>query len=142
MTCGITVAPTMQTASSAEPPGSLGTKPRATAPAGGRALAHFEAEREHDHADEGGDRRLEPAEAADLHARMANAATPVRIAEIHSGRPNTSCRPSAAPTNSARSVAIATASACSHRNTTTRNGEPVAAHLGQATAGGDAELGD
>ena len=54
--------------------------------------------------------------------RIANAATPVRIPATHSGRPNTSCRPSAAPTNSARSVAIATASACSHRNTTTRNG--------------------
>ena len=37
------------------------------------------------------------------------------------GTPNTRFRASAAPTNSARSVAIATASACSHSSTTTRN---------------------
>ena len=36
--------------------------------------------------------------------------------------PKTRCSPSAAPTNSARSVAIAIASACSHSSTTTRNG--------------------
>ncbi len=44
------------------------------------------------------------------------------MADSHIDRPNTRCRPSAAPTNSARSVAIATASACSHSSTTTRDG--------------------
>ena len=53
---------------------------------------------------------------------MVNAATPVSIPETHMDSPKTMCRPRAAPTNSARSVAIATASACSHSSTTTRNG--------------------
>ncbi len=51
-----------------------------------------------------------------------NAARPVRIPETHIDRPKTRCRPSAAPTNSARSVAIAIASACSQSSTTTRKG--------------------
>ena len=54
--------------------------------------------------------------------RMMNAATPVSSAETHMDSPKTMCRPRAAPTNSARSVAIATASACSHSSTTPRNG--------------------
>ena len=53
---------------------------------------------------------------------MVNAATPVSSAETHMDSPKTRCRPRAAPTNSARSVAIAIASACSHSSTTTRNG--------------------
>ena len=52
--------------------------------------------------------------------RMMKAATPASTAASHSDRPNTRCRPSAAPTNSARSVAIATASACSHSSTLAR----------------------
>ena len=53
---------------------------------------------------------------------MMNAATPVSTPETHMDSPKTMCRPRAAPTNSARSVAIATASACSHSSTTARNG--------------------
>ena len=53
---------------------------------------------------------------------MVNAAIPVSTPEIHRESPKTRCSPSAAPTNSARSVAIAIASACSHSSTTTRNG--------------------
>ena len=48
--------------------------------------------------------------------------------------------PIAAPTNSARSVAIAIASACSQRPMLTRRGKR-SRHLGQVLAGGDAELG-
>ena len=49
-------------------------------------------------------------------------ASPARTAQLHIGSPKTRCSPSAAPVNSARSVAIATASACSHRPTTNRRG--------------------
>ena len=54
--------------------------------------------------------------------RMVNAATAVSPAEAHIDSPKTRCSPRAAPTNSARSVAIAIASACSHSSATTRNG--------------------
>jgi len=52
--------------------------------------------------------------------RIVNAARPVITPHSHSDSPKTRFMPSAAPTNSARSVAIATASACSHSSTTTR----------------------
>ena len=41
---------------------------------------------------------------------------------MNSGMPKTRFRPSAAPTNSARSVAIAISSACNHRKITSGDG--------------------
>jgi hypothetical protein len=121
MTCGITVAPTMETASSAAPPGSRGVNtPPATAAAGGRASSSSRQNATTTTPTSAviaaSSRRKPPTSIV----RTANAAIAASSAEIHSGSPKTRCSPSAAPVNSARSVAIATASACSQRKTTTR----------------------
>ena len=50
----------------------------------------------------------------DCRPRIANAITPVISAAGNSGTPNSRFKPSAAPTNSATSVAIAITSACTH----------------------------
>ena len=72
--------------------------------------------------------------------RMRNAAIAVRIAAGKSPIPNRRCMPSAAPRNSARSVAIAIASACSQSADRQPPREPVAADLGEVPAGRDPEL--
>ena len=54
---------------------------------------------------------------------MTKAATPVSRAAMKSGMPNRRFRPSAAPTNSARSVAIAISSAWTHKKKTTGRGK-------------------
>ena len=124
MTGGITVAPTMLTASRAEsPPANCGTNiPCATPPADGWLRSRSRTNANTITA-------TNPVIAASsrrnphtCRPRMMNAATPVSSAEIHKENPKTRCRPRAAPTNSARSVAMATASACSQSTTTRRNG--------------------
>ena len=74
-------------------------------------------------------------------ARIANATTPVMSPASSSGMPKSRWKPSAAPMNSARSVAIATASACSQRKMRIGSEKRVAADLGEIVASGDAELG-
>ena len=91
-------------------------------------------------ADERRDDGLEVAHAAQLGARIANVTTPVSTPAGSSGMPKSRWKPSAAPTNSARSVAIATASACSQRKMRVGFEKRVAADLGEVVAGGDAEL--
>ena len=123
MTCGITVAPTIDTASSAAPPGSRGmSAPSATAPAGGRLIRTSRQNATKTmptSAVMAASIRRKPLTSIASTAKVARAAS---RADTHIDRPNTRCRPSAAPVNSARSVAIATASACSHRKTTSRRG--------------------
>jgi hypothetical protein len=119
MTCGITVAPTIETASSAAPPGSFGTStPPATAPAGGRAMTSSRMNAitttPTSTVIAASSRRKPPTSIA----RTANVARAASKAETQIDRPNTRFSPSAAPVNSARSVAMATTSACSHRNMT------------------------
>ena len=123
MTCGITVAPTIETASSAAPPGSRGSKtPAATAPACGllssSSRANAATTTPTSAAIAASIRRKPPTSIAST----ANVAAPASSADTHSGRPKTRLSPSAAPVNSARSVAIATASACSHKTMTTPRG--------------------
>ena len=131
----------MPTASRVEPPGRPGHE-AARHRAGRRAApAHLEAEREHDHGDEGGDRRLQPAEPPHLHAEDRERGDagqyprhPQREAEHEL---------------QAERGADELGQVGRHRD---RLGlqpqehhdperEPVPAHLGQAAAGGDAELG-
>ena len=73
-------------------------------------------------------------------ARIANVTTPVSSPAGSSGMPKSRWKPSAAPTNSARSQAIATASACNQRKMRIGFEKRVAADLGEVVAGGDAEL--
>ena len=65
---------------------------------------------------------------------------PVRTAAGRAAMPESRWKPIAAPRNSARSVAIAIASACSQRTNETRRGKLLAADLRQVPARGDAEL--
>ena len=113
----------METASSAAPPGRCGSSaPAATAPGGG-----FDASSSMPNASTTtptspvitASSRRNPCTSM---ASTANVATPASSAETPIDTPNSKCSPSAAPVNSARSVAIATASACSHRPTTNRRG--------------------
>ena len=55
--------------------------------------------------------------------------------------PNSRLNPSAAPMNSARSVAMATSSITTHIPQTTGAGKVAAAEFGQVAAGGDPQLG-
>ena len=67
MTCGITVAPRMPTASSTlSVPSKPGTKPPAMPDGDGSARKTWKRERADDHANEAGDHGLEPAKAARL----------------------------------------------------------------------------
>ena len=113
----------METASSAAPPGNRGSKtPLATA-AGGGVLMKISSPNASTttptSAVIAASRRRKPPTSI---ARTANVASPARTAQLHIGSPKTRCSPSAAPVNSARSVAIATASACSHSSSTARRG--------------------
>ena len=54
---------------------------------------------------------------------MANATTAVISPAASSGTPNSRFRPIAAPTNSARSVAMAISSACTHSSRATVRGK-------------------
>ena len=74
-------------------------------------------------------------------SRMAKATTAVIRPAANGGTPKSRLSAIAAPTNSARSVAIAIASACSQRPNVTGLLEVLAAQLGQVLAGGDAGLG-
>ena len=74
-------------------------------------------------------------------SRIANATTAVIRPATNGGTPKSRLSAIAAPTNSARSVAIAIASACSHSPNVTGLLEVLAAQLRQVLAGGDAGLG-
>jgi hypothetical protein len=123
MTCGITVAPTIETASSAAPSGIRGSSaPAATAAGGGLLLKisrpNASTTTPTSEVIAASSRRKPPTSMAST----ANVPSPASTAQVSSGSPTTRCSPSAAPVNSARSVAIATASACSHSSTTALRG--------------------
>ena len=124
MTWGITVAPRMPAARRTDSvPSNCGTNmPPATAPQLGPArrtsrpnAATITPTRTVIVAS----RRRKP---NDWRPRMPKAATPVIRAAVNSGMPKRRYRPSAAPTNSARSVAIAISSAWTQRKKTTGRG--------------------
>ena len=72
-------------------------------------------------------------------ARITNAPEPARSAAGKSGMPKRRWSPSAAPSTSARSVAMAISSAWIHRPSDT-GARMIAAHLGEVAAGRDPEL--
>ena len=138
----MTVAPRMPAASSTlSVPSKLGMKPPAASPGVEADPQRVVEEAEQDDPEQERDRDLEAPVAAPLQRRGSpNETTAVIRPAANSGMPKSRLSAIAAPTNSARSVAIATISACTQRPRVTRPREVLAAQLRQVAAGRDADL--
>ena len=142
MTCGITVAPSIPVASSTvSVPSNRGTRPAAAAERRRRRRTRL-------YKNPTSTTSSMPVMAtsngrAPLVCRpsRANATTAVIIPPASSGRPNSRCRAMAPPRTSARSVAMATSSACTQSPRVTGLREVVPAQLREVLAGRDARLG-